>query len=241
MDGSNPPIFFEGYGGVGKVMVALAVERGFPISGLIDLKVDPLLGVQRALPSVPLFLNAKATGENLGQQRREEEVAEAKKHGIRVVESLTEALEFAPDTKILSPNAGPHPVTMEVADHLVKAGIRAVMGSANNMLGLVDGSPTEIALRLQRDGVFVPNDSRINRIGAMACVIGAIALDRAVGLALQIRQVGEDVRQEIKAYRKGIPPQIYSDSLAAKRWNEALDKGRAVGGRFPESNLESYI
>lgn len=232
--GNKPPIFFEGYGGVGKVMVALAIENGFPISGLIDVLADPLLGVQRALPKTPLFLNARATEENFGPQRREQEVAKASQNGIRVVESLSEALQFATDTIILSPNAGPHPITMDVATQLVAGGVRAVVGAANNMLDLVDGSYTPIAQYLMKEGIFVPNDSRINRIGAMACMIDMIDLDRAAGLALQIRQVGEDVREEIRAYRKGIPPQSYSDSRAAKAWNDALEGDLAIGGRFTE-------
>lgn len=239
--GDSPPIFFEGYGGVGKVMAALAVENGFPISGLVDVVVDPLLGLRKALPSVPLFLNAKATEENFGPQRREEEMRKAGEAGIHVVESLTEALRLAPSTRILSPNAGPHPITMEAADYLITSAIRAVVGSTNNMLGLVKGSPNTVAWRLMQNGIFAPNDSRINRIGAMACVIDVIGLDRSVGLARQILQVGEDVREEIKAYRKGVPPQIYSDALAAEEWNLALDEGLAMGGRFPSSGMSGYV
>ncbi|MDO8526928.1 MAG: hypothetical protein Q7T03_04475, partial [Deltaproteobacteria bacterium] len=62
--GGRPPIFFEGYGGVGRVMVARAIEENFPISGLSDIVVSPLLGVQRSLPSLPLFLNAAGTEAN---------------------------------------------------------------------------------------------------------------------------------------------------------------------------------
>lgn len=64
-------------------------------------------------------------------------------------------------------------------------------------------------------------------------MIDLIGLDRSAGLALQIRQVGEDVREEVGAYRKNIPPQIYSDRLAAAEWNRALSEGRAIGGYFP--------
>ncbi len=232
--GNKPPIFFEGYGGVGKVMVALAIENRFPVSGLIDVLVEPLLGVQRTPIQTRLFLNANATEEQYGPQKREEEVAKANQNGILVVKSLLEALQLAPNTKILSPNAGPHPITMDVATYLVKAGVRAVVGAANNMLDLVDGSYEPIARLLMKGNVFVPNDSRINRIGALACMIDMIKLDRAVGLELQFTQIGEDVREEIGAYRREIPPQIYSDSLAAQDWNEALREGRAIGGHFPE-------
>ncbi len=231
--GNRPPIFFEGYGGVGKVMVALAVENGFPVSGLAEAEVDRLLGVQRTLPGVPLFLNARAAEENFGRERRDQEVARARQDGITVVENLEEALQAAPTTVILSPNAGPHPISMGVATRLIANRARAVVGAANNMLDLVNGSSDPIAQMLLKENVFVPNDSRINRIGALACMVDMVELDRAVGLALQIRQVGEDVREEIGAYRRGTTPQSHSDHLAALEWNQALDSGRAIGGRFP--------
>lgn len=236
--GGRPPIFFEGYGGVGKVMVARAVEEGFPVSGLVDIVAAPLLGVQKSLPSLPLFLNAAAAEANFGPERRVVEEAKARENGITVVSSLVEALEFAPDTKILSPNAGPHPISEPVADYLIASGIRAVVGATNNMLAVVDGSPEAIAKRLLAGGVFVPNDSRINRIGALACMIDIVELDRSIGLALQIRQVGEDVRKEISAYRNNIPPQFFSDQLAAEEWNRALSEGRAIGGYFPKRASE---
>ena len=235
--GDRPPIFFQGYGGVGKVMVALAIENGLGISGVSDAVADPLIGIRTSLPNIPLFLDAVATGEQFGLERRREEEAKARQHGIRVVSGLLEALQLAPDTVILSPNAGPHPVTVGVASYLKTSEVRAVVGAANNMLGLDEqGSTDAIAWDLLENGIFVPNDSRINRIGAMACMIDMIGLDRSAGLALQIRQVGEDVRGEINAYRQGTPPQLYSDALAAQEWNRALDEGRAVGGRFPAMN-----
>jgi hypothetical protein len=189
-----------------------------------------------------LLLNAAATAEQYSTEKRRQEEEAARANGIIVVESLTEALRHAPDTRLLSPNAGPHPITREVTDYLLRNGIRAVVGATNNMLGLDEkGSPDQIAWDLLTNGVFVPNDSRINRIGAMACMIDMIRLDRSAGLARQFLQIGEDVRAEIKAYRKGIPPQLYSDELAARAWNRALDEGRAIGGRFAESNLNGYV
>lgn len=132
--GGRPPIFFEGYGGVGKVMVANAIEKGFPISGLADIVVAPLAGVRRSFPSLPLFLNAAGTESNFGPERRAAEVALARENNITVVESLVEALKLAPSTVILSPNAGPHPITESVTDYLLSSDIRAVVGAANNML-----------------------------------------------------------------------------------------------------------
>ncbi|MDO8527730.1 MAG: hypothetical protein Q7T03_08595, partial [Deltaproteobacteria bacterium] len=169
---------------------------------------------------------------NFGPDRRAEEEAKARANKITVVHSLVEALLHAPDTKILSPNAGPHPISGQVADYLISAGIRAVVGAANNMVAVEEGSPFAIARRLLKGGVCVPNDSRINRIGALACMIDMIDLDRSAGLALQIKQVGEDVREEIGAYRDNTPPQVFSDRLAARDWNRALRKKRAIGGAF---------
>ncbi len=235
--GRAAPVFIQGCGGgVGKVIAAVEMQNKSDISGGVDAVVERLLMVRNNGLKAPLFLDVSGTESQFGAERRLEEEALAREHGIPIVQNLMEAIEEARrmghPTEILSPNAGPHPITQEVAEYLIRAGVRAVVGAANNMLGLVDGSPETVAWTLQQGGVFVPNDSRINRMGAMSVTVKKIGLN-TIGLGLQEQQVGEDVREEIfNAYRQGIPPQLYSDQVAARDWNEALREERAIGGYF---------
>ena len=235
--GGYRPVFLQGYGGVGKVMVASCLENGVPVSGLSSALVSELVAARANGFRNRLFLDSSGTEAMFGAERRAAEEEAAKKERIEVTGNLVEALRQVPETVVLSPNASAHPITEEVADYILSAGIRAVVGAANNMLGLVDGSPVPIAWKLQNSGVFVPNDSRINRMGALACVVKAIGLD-ATGLGLQTVQIGDDVREEVvKAYRVGIPPQLYSERKAADDWNRLLAEGRALGGRFVNLSL----
>lgn len=236
LTGQDAPIFIQGCGGVGRVLIADAVKNGWPISGVVEAEVSKLLNVRRDGLKAPIYLDAAATEAAFDKERRAEEEKLARENGIPVVEGLIEAMELSRKqglpTVILSPNAGPHPITREIAEYLVASGVKAVAGAANNTLGLENGSPETIAWLLQKGGIFAPNDSRINRMGAMSVTVESIQLG-AVGLARQEVAVGEGVRDEIvNAYRHGIPPQLYSEQLAAARHNDALTTGDAQGGWF---------
>lgn len=230
--GRDASAFFQGAGGVGNVMIALAQERDLSVSGVSDALVQRLLKLRGQGLTAPLILDSQGTREQFGEERMLLEERAAREAGIPIVRGLIEALSTAHATQILSPNAGPHPITMPAAEHLVASAVQMVCGAANNMLGLVNGSTDPVAWYLQQHSIPIPNDSRVNRVGAKSLPVRAIGLDDA-GVDRQIEQVAIDAEEEFaNAFLRGVPPQIYSDQLAAADWNEAIAQGQAVGGYF---------
>jgi len=224
---SKMPIFFQGFGNVGAPVVRLAAEEGHRVSGIIDIDVEKLIQARHEGFNCPLFLqispNTPVSPELMGK------VTGAQ---ITIVASLTEALEQASETAIFSPNAGPHPLTGEVVDYLANSEIHAVVGAANNVFDTVDGSIEPLARKLQARGIFVPNDSETNQMGALSVTVQRIGLN-ADGLIRAAINVGSLTELSWEAFQRGIPPQIARDEAAKRRFNRLVREGRAVGGPFP--------
>ncbi len=231
--GDREPIFFMGYGGVGKPIVDFAVADGHQIAGIIERDIEKLASARKQYGSdVPLFYDI--TGLEAEQVDALQE--EASRHKIQLVKGTREALSRIPDDRqptILSPNAGAHPIDSALARYIVEdTSIKIVVGAANNMFGLVGGSEELLAWYLQKNGVYVANDSASNRMGALAVTVKKLQLDQA-GIAAQIERIRIGRRQEIdQGFRNGIPPQIYTNMQAHRSWNELLQEGLAVGGYF---------
>ncbi len=232
MAGRKVPIFFQGYGGVGSRMVALATDDGHQVAGISEVFLAPLLRARKDGVTAPLFLDV--SGMNPSELTDATEDAEG--YDITFVNSLQEAISRVPNhlkPRIFSPNAGAHPLTRDVAHFIVEdTDIRIIVGAANNMLGLINGSPEPIAWYLQNNEVYLSNDSATNRMGALSVTVKKIGLDEA-GLEAQVRRVGIGRQNEIdEGFLRGVPPQLYADRQAQKAWNQLLHEGLAVGGYF---------
>ena len=84
---------------------------------------------------------------------------------------------------------------------------------------------------VERD-VFVANDSRQNQEGARTVLAKALGINEEDAVRLAV-SVGKGTLTEYQeGHSKGIPPQVYSDRVAQRAWNELLDAGFAIGGRF---------
>jgi hypothetical protein len=227
MSGHRGPVFFQGYGNVGAPMVRFAIEDGHSVSGLIDVNVEKLAAARRDGINAPLFLQIPPNAEfDVETMRTVNEL------DITLVTNLVQALEEAPETTIFSPNAGPHPITREVADYLAHSEVRAVIGAANNVFDTIDGSIEPLATILQKAGVFAANDSETNQMGALSVTVQRIGLN-ADGLIRAAIGVGSLTELSLAAFRRGQPPQIERDLEAKRRFNKLVAEGRAVGGPFP--------
>lgn len=236
------PLFIQGNGGVGSRVLARAIQDDAAIVGISDAHIGALIKAKKALDnagkSAVLVWDRKAAGKKGYDLTLMED--QARENGFEVADGLIESIEVANQrsglrTAILSPNAGSHPITLKVLEAASRLQIQAIIGGANNMLGLdSNGSYMPVALRALRLNIFIPNDSAINRMGAAVCLFDAVGLTDETARQLT-EAVGERVREEwFEAHRKGIPPQVYSDRLAARQWNDAVYQGNAIGGLFTE-------
>jgi glutamate/leucine/phenylalanine/valine dehydrogenase len=221
------PIFFQGYGNVGRPMVRFAVEDGHPAAGIIDINVKSLERAREDGIDAPLFLQVSETSEI---SRGVMEIVD--RLNITLVTSLVSALRQSPQTTVFSPNAGPHPISSEVADYLGNSEIRLVAGAANNVFDTVDGSIEPLALHLQKQGIFVPNDSETNQMGALSVTVQRIGLNED-GLMRAAIGVGSLTELSYEAFRNGTPPQIARDREAKRRFNRLVMENQAAGGPFP--------
>jgi len=218
------PVFFQGAGNVGIPLVNHIRKDGHPISGIIDTRLEALEGIRAMGIDAPLFLQLPDGAPEPDRKRLQDA-------NIRVVRGLVEALQQAPETVVFSPNAGPHPITMEVAEYLASSKVRAIVGAANNVLDTVDGSIEPVANFLQEHGIYSGNDSETNQMGALSVTVQRIGMNREL-LERAAQGVGARTLQAIEAFSRGIPPQLARDRAAAKRYNQMLLDGRAVGGYF---------
>ncbi len=230
LEGQTAPIFFQGFGGVGQVIVADAVADGHPIAGIHDVSIFALKAARQAYPKAPLFLDVGG----LDDAAMAEASAVAKEYNFTLVDGLVDAMKYAEEARILSPNASAHPIDRDVAVYLAnESNIKIVVGAANNMLGLVQGSQDWIAWYLQQNSIFVSNDSSTNRMGALSVTVNKIDLGEG-SLRAQVARVGVDRNNEIfQAFLKGVPPQLWTDQQAMESWNELVRRGLAIGGVFP--------
>ncbi len=240
------PLFIQGNGGVGSRVLARAIQDGAIIAGVSDAEVSKLVLAKQALEAAyktktTLVWDRKAARKN-GKDPTELALMEsqARENGFEVGDGLIESIEVANQksglrTAILSPNAGSHPITLKVLEAAGRLGIQAIIGGANNLMGLDEGgSYMPVAQRALKLNIFIPNDSAINRMGAAVCLFDAVGLTDDTARRLT-EIVGQRVREEwFEAHRKGIPPQVYSDRLAMREWNDAVYRGEAIGGLFTE-------
>jgi hypothetical protein len=223
LNGETEPVFIQGYGNVGRPLTDMLVRDGHPISGIIDTNLTMLVRAREAGLTCPLYL--LDTGAGLP------DASALESHDVTVVKSMVEALERQPQTVILSPNAGTHLITLDVASYLVNSKVKAVIGAANNMLDVVDGSVEVIATMLQNAKIFAPNDSETNQMGALSVVVRPLGLteDQLTRLA---QGVGARTYEAIELFYQNIPPQIGRARIARRFYNQLLASGEAVGGYY---------
>jgi hypothetical protein len=221
------PVFFQGFGNVGTPMVRHISSDRHPIAGIIDTSFAKLLSAREKGITAPLFLQVSPT-------ERIPDLGKVNGADITIVTSLIEALSLAPETEILSPNAGPHPITMEVAIALSNSNVRAIVGATNNTLAMEGGSVEPVANFLQQHGIYNGNDSEGNQVGAASVVIRNIGADESLMERLA-QGVEVQTRLGIRAFRDGIPPQLARDRAARRRYAKFYRDGRATGGH---ENLE---
>ncbi|HSA59724.1 MAG TPA: hypothetical protein VLJ37_08580 [bacterium] len=227
LSGHKGPIFFQGYGNVGTPMVRFAVQDGHSISGIMDIDVNKLAAARRDGIKAPLFLQVGAKSDIDPAL-----LSAVQENNITIVAELSSALAQAPETTIFSPNAGPHPITQEVAEYLANSEVRAVIGAANNVIDTVGGSIEPLASLLQSKGIFVPNDSETNQMGALSVTVRRIGLNED-GLLRAAVGVGSLTELSLASFRSHTAPQIARDREAKRRFNRLVRDGRAVGGPFP--------
>lgn len=229
--GHKGPIFFQGYGNVGAHLIRLAVEDGHAVSGILDIDLEKLIRSRRDGIKAPLFLQVDE------DELAPEILAAARDHGVTVVDGPVSALAQAPQTVFFSPNAGPSPITREVAEYLTHSEIRAVVGAANNFFDTVDGSIEPLARLLQSKGISVPNDSETNQMGALSLTVQRIHLNED-GLMRAAVGVGSLTTVSLDSCRKAGAPQIARDTEAKRRFNRLVRDERAVGGPFSENSFQ---
>ncbi len=245
--GSNrSPIFIQGHGGVGQRVLQRAIQDNLMIAGISDPDLGKLGAAKGALDragQTAILVWDRKAARALGYDNTAIALMEgrARNFGFEIADGLVECMDVAMQKRevgnigILSPNAGPHPITLKVLDALKRMGVQAVIGGANNMLALDEaGSYLPVARRALQLNIFIPNDSAINRMGATIVLYNALGLDDDKASELT-RIVGERVRKEwFEAQLKGIPPQVYSDRYGKRSWNDAIARGEAIGGLFTE-------
>ena len=238
------PVFIQGNGGVGSRVLARTIEDGGVVAGVSDADISKLAAARDSLDAAGMtgsvFVWDRAAARKMGMSHEDLAANEqrAMEGGFEIADGLIESMEMTRQKTghtiaILSPNAGSHPVTMQVLEAAPRLGIQAIVGGANNMLALDEGgSYMPAANRALELNVFVPNDSAINRLGAAACLFDAVGLTDATSQQLT-GFVGERVGEEwFQAHQQGIPPQVYSDALAMQQWNSAIYARQAIGGLF---------
>jgi|GEM_PF-3518962 len=245
---AQAPIFFQGTGGVGGNVINLALGERYTVAGVTEIMASDLVKLRdetraQGLSQIPFIWDRRSAHEVLDTKTYETERRVAESQGLFIVNDLVEALQHASLERsvrgipgripIISLNATSHQVSEERLEGFHRLGVRAIIGGANNMLELDgQGSYWSTAQRALDLGIFVPNDSAINRMGAMIVVANALKLDEAQAQALA-EWVGEYSAQEFRlSHQQGIPPQVYSDRIAQAAWNALLDSGEAIGGRF---------
>lgn len=218
------PVFVQGYGNVGRPLVDSLIGDGHSISGIIDRELSKLILARDNGLTVPLYLEVPDDDGTLDAETLQ-------RYGITVVGNLTDALREHPETVILSPNAGPHPINAGLAAYLKGSGIKAVIGAANNVFDVVDGSTEILAEMLQEAGIFIPNDSETNQMGALSVVVTPLGLshDQLTRLA---QGVGARTAEAIELFNQGIAPQIGRARIARRRYNQLVVRGEAVGGFY---------
>jgi hypothetical protein len=228
LGGAEAPVLLAGHGGIGSLLFRhLEHVRKMPITGVVDADPENLCDLRKSGASAPLFQDRSA---------REPSAWESLKmmwNGVGSERGLVRAVEKLSETRILSPNAGQHPITFDVAAAMIAGGVRAAVGAAYNQNVFdPDGSPDSIAWILQAGGVFHAADFAVSRTGAAAVISNAIVLGFDQ-LRRMVRTVGESVQRQIEdAFRRGVPPFLFERDRAARAWNERLTRGEARGGRF---------
>ncbi|HEX5037514.1 MAG TPA: hypothetical protein VFX30_10185 [bacterium] len=223
LNGETEPVFIQGYGNVGRPLTDMLVRDGHPISGIIDTNLAMLIRAREAGLNCPLYF--LDTGAGLP------DAAALERHNVKVVKNMVEALERHPETTILSPNAGTHLITLDVASYLVNSKVRTIIGAANNMLDVVDGSVEVIANMLQNAKIFVPNDSETNQMGALSVVVRPLGLTEEQLMRLA-QGVGARTYEAIELFYQNIAPQIGRARIARRFYNQLLASGEAVGGYY---------
>src|SRR3989338_6555344 len=241
-------LFIQGAGGVGSQLIDMALEDKLPIIAVSDMNVDVLLQtrekISQATPGQPPPIYIFDSGAAQGFYSQEEYAKQlavaraAATQGFLIIatdtaDSIRQVAEARPyQVGIFSPNASSHPITLEVINALARASVHAVLGAANNVLALDEnGSYSTVETAALRAGIFIPNDSAINMMGAATILYGAVGMNDEKIRALN-QVVGNRVREEfVAAFAQGIGPQSYRDQRAQARWDREVDAGRSVGGR----------
>lgn len=236
-------ILYQGYGGVGGYAVDFARRDGLNVAGVIEASLDELLKAKRDLAGTDVSLIWDAAPSRKKQdfhELRSRAIAE----GFAIVDGLADAVRWMGNNKdigIVSPNAVPKTITEEVLKALHQNGVKAVVGGANNVLALdVEGSYLTLARMAVDLGIFVPNDSAINRGGATAVLWNALGF-RESSMQRVVTAIGDRVSEELYQFKRGVSPQVYSDEFAQRKHNRMIDLGHARGGRFPVSSLTAGI
>ncbi len=234
--GDSVPVLGQGYGGIGSRLNRHFLDNNIPIAGIVERDHAKLGQARRAGISAPLYFDLD--GRALSRREWWKRLTPRLLHRIRWREGLSEIVASTEGGRILSPNAGPHSLTFDVATSMILGGFQAAAGAANNQAGLDrTGSPNAIAWILQAAGIFHPADFVINRMGAMAVVSGAIGLDDA-DMARQVRLVGKSVREDYTAaFQQGIPPYLYQLRKAIDAWHRILENGMGIGGNVPSRSI----
>ncbi len=234
--GGNLPVFIQGHGGTGSELLKLLIRDEIPVSGVSDALVKRLVRArevaQQASLNFPVILDAQATLAEFNLKKRDEEILKAREAGILIAEGPIAALRFANGTKIYSPNAGPHVIDDDWITYAHQAGIVAGIGATNNVLAYRDGSSEAIARRLVALGIFLFNDSWLNKGGAaavLAKVLGFSGEQLKQALSTNIPVGGE---KQWQAHIRNVSPQLLMDFLIAMACNSHLRgrERRAISG-----------
>ncbi len=236
------PIFFQGAGGVGRNVIEFALQEGYKIGGVTEIIASDLvavreLAVKAGHQDVPFIWDRQSAREALDAATFAKQEKIAEEAGLLVADGLVGAVRLAhqrlgSNIPVLSLNATSHQVSIDNLQAFQEVGIQAVIGGANNMLELdAHGSYLPAAQRALDLGIFVPNDSALNRMGATIVLANALGINEQQAGQLA-EYVGAYSRREHQyGFLRGIPPQLYSDKSAWRSWNDLLDQGRAIGGR----------
>jgi hypothetical protein len=247
-DPRRAPIFFQGTGGVGGHVIRFALDHGYSVSGVTEIKASDLVKMrdqtrEQGFRDISFIWDRRAAREALDSETFEKEKAIAEAEGLFIADDLVESLQLASRERtmrglasripILSLNATSHQVSIERLEEFRRLGVQAIIGGANNMLELDDqGSYLPTALQAVQLGINIPNDSALNRMGATIVLANALGINDAQAAALAEWVGAYSFREFQLGHLKGIPPQVYSDRIAHAAWDHLLDLGEAKGGRF---------
>jgi len=261
VENPNGGIFLQGAGGVGSELIPMAIRDGRNITAVSDITASGLMKAKASLGDrqVAYIFDQKAAKEILKASDFDAQLALAREQGFIIADGLADSLRKAKEAgasiDLFSPNAGSHPVNLDVVAALKEVGAKAVIGAANNVLAtgrynpstsltddpssLVDeASYMPVGKALLEAGIFAPHDSQINQGGAASVLFGALGL--TVGdIPRMADKIGDSAMEEYdEAFLKGMVPQQWRDAQAMTAWNAEIDAGRAQGGRFEIPNVE---